>query len=388
MRVAYLCADPGIPVLGSKGASVHVQQIVRAFLRRGDTVTVYCTRRGDGDPEALGGARIIEHGVPGGDVAERERAVAKAADALATRAADDGCDLIYERYSLFSDAAAQVGGRIGVPSVVEVNAPLIEEQRTHRSLVDGAGAEASTQRLFSHASVVACVSGAVACWASSRGARAPLIAPNGVDTRSFSSARFPDGPLRVVFLGSLKPWHGVGTAIDALAGLDGVEFTVLGDGPEREALEQRAVETGASVRWLGAVPHARVAEVLAGMHVGVAPYPAEADDYFSPLKVYEYLAAGLAIVASDCGQLPAILTHGRNGLLVPPGDPRELRRAVRLLRDDRDLARALGTAAREQAVERHDWDRVLAGILGPLTAEGHARSRSAPSRSARTENSR
>ncbi|RGE24269.1 glycosyltransferase family 4 protein [Leucobacter sp. wl10] len=368
MRVAYLCLDPGVPVRGTKGAAIHVQQIVRAFRRRGDTVTVYCTRTGDVAPDALGDARIVTRPIAQGDPALREQEVAAAAAELAARAGDDGCDLVYERYALFSDAAA----RTGAPSVVEVNAPLIEEQRAHRRLVDAVGAEDATRRLFGAASVVAAVSAPVAAWVREHGAARAVIAPNGVDTRAFAPATIGDGSLQAVFLGSLKPWHGVEVAIDAASGLDGVELTVLGDGPERDALQRRALERGAPVRWLAAVPHAAVPTALAGMHVGLAPYPADAGDYFSPLKAYEYLAAGLAVIGSDIGQLPSILEDGRTGMLVPPGDAEALRDALIRLRDDRPRTRALGAAARAQALARHDWDRTLDGILASTPATGRA----------------
>jgi len=368
MHVAYVCADPGIPVLGSKGASIHVQQIVRAFQRRGDTVTVYCTRTGDGTADALGGARIVTRPVSRGDAASRERDVAAASVELAAHAEADGCDLVYERYTLFSDASA----RIGAPGIVEVNAPLIEEQRAYRHLVNEGEAIAVTEHVLNRASVVACVSDPVAHWARTHGAPSPIIAANGVDTRAFSPA--PDGgdALQVVFVGSLKPWHGVDVAIDALSGLDGVELTILGDGPERASLERQAARRGTAVRWLGALPHARVPEVLSTMHAGLAPYPADAGTYFSPLKVYEYLAAGLAVVASDIGELPAVIEHGVTGMLVLPGDTAELRAAIETLRDDRPLARQLGIAARKQALARHDWDRTLESILAAVDVSAPA----------------
>ncbi|GGH37297.1 glycosyltransferase family 4 protein [Microbacterium album] len=364
MRVAYVCADPGIPVLGDKGASVHVRQIVREFRRRGDEVTVYCTRRGGGS--SLDDVRIVEVAVPKGEPAQRERHVARAAAELAARARADGCDLVYERYSLFSDAAT----RIDAPSIVEVNAPLIDEQRAFRTLVDAAGARATTARLFAHAAVVAAVSPPVAAWAAGLGAARPIVAANGVDTSRFGAARSSGsrepGPLRVCFVGSLKPWHGVETAIDAVAGLADAELVVIGDGPERSRLEERARRVAARVRFHGAVANDRIPALLARMDVGVAPYPASADDYFSPLKVYEYLASGLPVVASRTGQLPAIIEHGATGLLVAPGDAAAIRRALARLRDERGLAERLGAAARRTARDRHDWRTVLEGILAHL----------------------
>lgn len=358
MRVAYVCTDPGIPVDGSKGASVHVQQIVRAFERRGDDVTVYATRA---ESTALGNAPIVTVPVGRGNAAERERAVARAAGEIAERIAGDGCDLVYERLSLFSDAAA----RVSIPAVVEVNAPLVEEQRIHRTLEDEAGAVSAVHRVLSRAATVACVSEPVAAWAREHGATdaSTIVAPNGVDTRSFSPAMMEDGTLEVVFIGSLKSWHGVEIALAAIAGLDGVRLTIIGDGPERERLEGLAGTLGVDVRFVGAIPHESVPAELSAMHVGVAPYPATADAYFSPLKAFEYLAAGLAVVASATGQLPSIIAHDDTGILVPAGSVDALRGALTTLRDDRSIARRLGSAGRARAVGQHDWDRTLDRIL-------------------------
>ncbi|HEX2246788.1 MAG TPA: glycosyltransferase, partial [Arthrobacter sp.] len=83
MRVAYLCADPGIPVFGTKGASVHVQEIIRAWRTRGADVHVYCTRTGDDVPADLADIPVTRIKVPGSQGPEREAAQAAAAVALA-----------------------------------------------------------------------------------------------------------------------------------------------------------------------------------------------------------------------------------------------------------------------------------------------------------------
>ena len=102
MRVAYLVADPGVPVFGTKGASVHVQEIVRAFRSRGDEVTVYATRLGDHVPSDLADARVVVQRVRGAGAEQRERGIRDAVDALTAAIVADGCDLVYERFSLFS----------------------------------------------------------------------------------------------------------------------------------------------------------------------------------------------------------------------------------------------------------------------------------------------
>jgi len=378
MRIAYICADPGVPVFGMKGSSVHVQEILRTFLARGDEVTVYCTRRGDTVPDDLRGVRVAEFPVPAGTPAERERAIARIAATLARTAVADGCDLVYERFSLFSRGSAIVARLAGVPVILEVNSPLIEEQRIHRTLVDARIAESAAREVLAAATVVSCVSAPVAEWARRRGAKHPMVVPNGVNTLRIVPAPKLDQVFTVGFVGTLKPWHGVEVLIDAAARLRHrgceVRVVIVGDGPVGEPLRRLAAALGLDIRFVGAVAPQRMPELLAEWDVGVAPYPDQfSEDYFSPLKVYEYLAAGLPVVASAVGQIPSILDHGVTGLVVPPGDPEALASALEDLCSDRATRERMGRAARAVAVERHDWSRVLDRVLAALPAEGAVR---------------
>lgn len=369
MRVAYIVVDPGVPVFGTKGASVHVQEIVRSFRVRGADVNVYATRRGADVPADLADLRVVEHRVRGTDTAERERSIRAAASALATAAIEDGCDLVYERFSLFSDAAAQVAASRGVPSVLEVNAPLVDEQRLHRELIDERGAVSTARRALSTADVVACVSRPVAAWAAEHGARDPLVAPNGVNTDRIRPAvvrRPADATPVIGFVGTLKPWHGVDVLVDAMADLARrgrrARLLVVGDGPERTALQERADALGIDAEFTGAVAPEHMPTMLTLLDVGVAPYRA-ADDYFSPLKVCEYLAAGVPVVASDVGQVPELVRHGRTGLLTQPGDALALADALQLLVDDPVLCGRMADDARRHALADLGWDGVLDRIL-------------------------
>lgn len=370
MRVAYLVADPGVPVFGTKGASVHVQEIVRAFRARGDDVTVYATRLGDHVPADLADVRTVVRRVRGDGAAERERGIRDAVDALTAAIVADGCDLVYERFSLFSAGGADVADALGVPVVLEVNAPLVEEQRRHRELVDDAAAVAIAGRALARADVAACVSEPVAAWAHAHGASHPLVAPNGVNTDRVRPAlvrRGDDRPPTVGFVGTLKPWHGVDVLVDAMAEIarrgGRARLLVVGDGPERAGLESHARRVGVDAEFTGAVAPEDVPAVLQRLDIGVAPYRA-ADDYFSPLKVVEYLSAGLPVVGSRVGQVPSLVRHGRTGLLTAPGDARDLADALQSLIDDPALCRRMADEAREQAVAEHGWDGVLARILG------------------------
>lgn len=368
MKIAYVSVDPGIPVFGTKGASVHIQEVVREFLARGHEVSVYATRVGDDVPADLADLTVVPFKVAKGDPAERERAQQEASSAITERILADGADLVYERYALFSDAMSRVVDALGIPGILEVNAPLIEEQKEHRVLHDEAAAEATLSRQLGAAHRVTCVSRLVADWVLGRGGDESkvVVAPNGVNVdRLRPTGRGPGHPV-VVFVGTLKPWHGTDVLIEAAAkARHPWRLRIIGAGPQEEALRQQAAELGVPVDFVGPVAPEEMPAALAGAAVGVAPYPVlPSGQYFSPLKIYEYAAVGLPVVASAVGQVPDIVEGGKTGLLVPPSDPEALASAIDLLAGDSDLAARLGAAGREKVERNHTWDQVLEASLG------------------------
>lgn len=386
MRVAYVCADPGVPVLGHKGASAHVQAVVHALLRLGAQVEVVTGAPVDG-ADRLGDAplhvlpRAATDGTklsktPAARELRRMQADAYVATVLSRLAARAPLDLVYERYSLWGRTAMRWAAEHRVPSLLEVNAPLVEEQRQHRVLVDHRCAEQVAYEAISTAGAVLCVSGAVARWARRHAADPSRVhvLNNGVDCQRVHPSDRPQAPasstpFTVGFVGTLKPWHDVDTLRDAftlLAHRDAsYRLLVVGDGPGSTVLRNRLAADRLLDRadLTGAVDTSAVPALLRRMDVAVAPYPAMADFYFSPLKVYEYLAAGLPVVASRVGDLPEVLDHGRLGVLVEPGDAAALAGAVAALRTDPDRRRRLALDGRVRAVERHDWVGIVATAL-------------------------
>jgi starch synthase len=272
---------------------------------------------------------------------------------------------------------------LNVPSVLEVNAPLIEEQQRYRQLLDVKKAETVLRRNAATADVVACVSEPVVRWVRDRVPSArTVLAPNGVNVDRITARRpgrrSPDH-LTVAFVGTLKPWHGVPGLLHAVALANGQaaqpdhcwHVKIIGDGPGRDDLERLAASLGVETDFVGAVAPAAVPGLLDGCDAAAAPYPPETagqDDYFSPLKVFEYMAAAMPVIASAVGQIPSILDDGRTGILVPPGDPEPLAAALGRLAENPGLRESLGVRARAEAVQRFSWNGVLSGITSALPA--------------------
>jgi glycosyltransferase involved in cell wall biosynthesis len=362
MRLAYLSADLGVPVFGNKGASVHVRELTRALRALGHEVLIL-TPRADGDRPA--GFDVPVHEVPPGP-GGREQQRRRYASVLRRRALpllrDFAPDAIYERYSLFGTAGARLGRDLGVPLLLEVNAPLADEHARYRGLDDAECARRVERVLMRRANRVLAVSPAIERWLRSIGADRLTVLPNAVDPQRFRpldearAAAHADRPL-VGFVGTLKPWHDVATLVRALALLDRERprLLVVGDGPERERLAAECARSRVDAVFTGALPHERVPARLAAVDVAVAPYGRDDGFYFSPLKLVEYLAAARPVVAADVGQIPHCVRPDETGCLYAPGDVAGLAAAIRGLLEDRARAAELGAAGRAHVRAEHTW---------------------------------
>src|SRR5882757_7601144 len=156
MHIAYVYTDPGVPVFGQKGCSVHVQEVVRALQQQRAEIELFATRFGGDAPRDLENVRTRQlPAVSKGPLAEREQVALAANGDLEQALRRAGpFDMVYERYSLWSFAAMEFAQRAAIPALLEVNAPLIEEQAEHRGLVDRASAVRVAQRVFGAASVL------------------------------------------------------------------------------------------------------------------------------------------------------------------------------------------------------------------------------------------
>lgn len=191
------------------------------------------------------------------------------------------------------------------------------------------------------------------------------LVPNGVDAAAWARGRplpqLREGRPVVAFLGRLEPRCGLDRLLDAwgalrIAGHDPT-LLVVGDGPERARLEQRAHALGLSHRFVGARWHDR-ADLLASADLLACPTTIASFG----VTLLEGMAAGLPIVASDIDGFREVLTAGREGLLVPTDEPGALARALATLLGSPMLRARMGAAGRATAV-RYDWAAVTKRVL-------------------------
>jgi glycosyltransferase involved in cell wall biosynthesis len=293
-----------------------------------------------------------------------------------------GHDVVHERNGLYNNGVAMACQRLGLPYVLFFDADQIAEHDFMGRPITGMLRWRAQQLLrynLRTARGVICVSepsqrGLVETW------RVPpekvVVFPNGVDTRRFvpAPASAPEvraelglgrGPV-VIFVGNFYEWHDVATLLEAFAKVLGTQpdahLLLVGDGPRREAMQQRAsdLRITAAVHFAGLVGHAGIPRLLACADVAVAPVPSMSrDSWLSPMKLFEYMASGVAIVASRAGQLASVLEDERNGLLVPPGDAPAMGAAILRLLKDRPLRTRLGAQARHDVVENHSWEQYV-----------------------------
>ena len=174
----------------------------------------------------------------------------------------------------------------------------------------------------------------------------------------------------VTFLGSFSYYHGITVLQASIATLlrrrlqrdhaPKLKFLLIGDGILRLAMKQEldALEGSETVIFAGSVTHDKVPGLLDASDILVSPHvPLEDGSAFfgSPTKLFEYMAAGKAIVASNLYQLAEVLEHGKTALMVSPGNDAELTEAIELLARDPELRHSLGSNARDTVLERHTW---------------------------------
>lgn len=365
--------------IGSKdGQFVHIAEMVRALEQEGAEVV-------------LVGPRVVERQSFGGEsgwVATLKRWLPRALyealefaynvidyPRLRRAIALHRPDVIYERYNLLFVSGVWARRRGGPPLLLEVNAPLLDERGRYGGIALPGLARWSERYAWRNADHVFTVTRVLAARIECEGVPEARIAvtPNGIDPQRFAglSAREEakralgvEGRLVLGFTGFVREWHGLDSILELMAERPDLNLHLLlvGDGPVRALLEAQARDLGLSgrVTFTGVVERERVPEYVVAFDVALQPAVVP---YASPLKLFEYLAAGCAIVAPASENIREILIHESNALLFDPDQPRQRTAAIARLAADAELRRRLGEAAANTIGERGLTWRANAGTV-------------------------
>lgn len=405
VRILYVCADLGVPVLGLKGASVHVRAMADAFVRAGhETILAAAVlNKSPWESPATTAATLLPV-LPG--LATRDAVIAfkrlpemlgledslpgeirrvlyhdELLEALRHRFASHPPEMIYERASLYGTVGAQLAEELGVPLVLEVNSPIALEQATYRGTGMLELAERAERFAISRAAVVAVVSEQLRGHVQGLGADPGRVhvVPNAVDIDRFHPNPVGDsGPPAertkpvIGFVGGLRPWHGVELLPQVVTHVaskyPAVRLRIAGDGPLRSTVAAEAERLGVAdqVEFLGPVPHEQMPDVIRSFDIALAPYPVNDRHpfYFSPLKLFEYMACGVPVVASAVGQVGELLTDESAGALCPAGDPVAMADACIAILDDPRKYAAMALSGPEIVAARYTWDGNARRVLG------------------------
>jgi glycosyltransferase involved in cell wall biosynthesis len=368
VRILYSAIDQAVP--GPHGGSVHVTSVAEGLAALGHDVHVLVSP-GEGGTLPQGRATWSALPPPFGD---RRLRLVRARE-VSARAKALKPDVVIERYYNFGGEGILAARATGALAVLEVNAPIVDHPGSSKALVDRLLLVQPMRRWrewqCDHAHLFI---------APSRRMIPPHVPAGrilkvewGADTDRFhprakAGAASPfsrtDSDTVAVFSGAFRAWHGAIHLVEAIRrlrarGRQDIKAVLIGAGPELMRVREAAADLD-GVTFTGALAHESVPEFLAAADVGVAPFdisrhPSLAYDFhWSPLKIFEYMASGLPVVAPRIDRLSEIVEDGREGILYDAADVDALARALERLADA-TLRTAMGGAARTRAVEQYSW---------------------------------
>jgi len=385
MRVLYAASDQRVP--GTTGGSIHVVAVAEGLARLGHEVHALVTPNGP-----LPDANVHWIGLPP-PAGRRELRWANTG-AVRSIARQIMPDVIIERYYNFGGEGIRAAAGVGALGVLEVNAPVVDYPGSRKRLLDRALIFEPMRRWREYVCAKSdlIVTPSPAILPADTPASKILQLEWGADTERFRPGVAGAVPFErpadtvAVFSGAFRSWHGAIHIITALRelharGRKDLGAVLIGDGPELARVRDaaRGLE---GVVFTGALPHDQIPACLAACDFGVAPFDPETHPalslgfYWSPLKIFEYMAAGLPAVVPAIDRIPRLVGHNREGLLYDSAIPTGLPHAFEALTDVH-LRKRLGRAARERAVRDYSWAaHCLAleqAMIAALRARGGAR---------------
>ena len=380
MKICYICADSGIPILGRKGCSTHVRETSRALQQAGHEVTIITPNRGE-DTSGNSDINIIE--IPpyrkkwmGSDLRHSlfNRKMIQAADKLFQK---DMPDVIYERYSLYSTAGSKLAKKYNLPRILEVNSFLVHEQKDR--LHFPAFAAKVENKILLGAPFVIVVSKPLKDSFLELGVPAEniTIMPMAVDVKTFTpdvppadikgELGLPQENTIVGYVGTLTGWHGIDLIFEVARQLkekkEPISLVVIGgDAPKVENNRKLATEKQLDdiISFMGSVSYQKVPSYISALDITLI---SGSHTWASPTKLFEYQAMGKAAIAPRLIPVQEALIHGGEGLLFEPGNVDEIVKNILVLHRDPELRKVMGEKARIRVARTHAWENNTSQII-------------------------
>jgi len=344
------------------GQAVHLEELVAALRNCGAEVTLcgpesFARAEFGHDPKLLGKLKAF---IPGALYEVLELGYNIPAYLRLSRAFRTvQPDLVYERYNLHMLAGIWLKRRRGTTVLLEVNAPLAMERAAHGGLTLARLAHRLERWTWRSADFVLPVTQVLADIIRESGVPSEriIVVPNGVDLRRFKNqlsaadakaALGLSGKTVLGFSGFMRDWHGLDSIVDWLADPStpaNVHLLLVGEGPARPDLESQAARLGVThrVTFAGLAGRNEISAMTAAFDIALQP---KCVDYASPLKLFEYMVSGKAIVAPDQPNIKEVLVDGVSALLFDPDRRETMVQALDRLVKDSGLRSALGAGAR------------------------------------------
>ena len=378
LKIGYLCSDVGIPVLGFMGCSVHVREMVNALAGLVSEISIFAPSKGEGNefPHKIVDSKRFKKKWMGRDL----RLILSNMNLYRTCRKQFKVHrphFIYERYGLYGWAGVKLSKKFSIPLIVEINTLLTEEEKDRLHFPGLARIFETT--ILKRAEAICCPSKIMRTLLAERGITKEkiIVTPNGINFEKFNSQmdgeqirkQYGLGKKVIIgFVGILKRLWGIYTILECAPQVfskrNDLHFMVVGEGKEFQNVERLIKENGLTDRFTltGGVSHSDIPKYIAAMHIGIAPYCYKDPFHGSPMKIFEYMAMGKPVIASEQGQIKDIIKNGENGLLIEPDDSDGLAKAILELGRDKTKMSNMGMKARE-TVENYTWEANARKVL-------------------------